>query len=54
MKKSNQKINCDVYDCCHCNIDCKACSLEEIKISNCNSKENKESTICDSYDKRDK
>lgn len=52
MSKDKQTIKCDVFDCKHCNCDDKYCNLDEIKISNCNNKENKESTMCDSYNKR--
>ena len=52
MKKDKQTIKCDVYDCRHCEIDEEYCNLKEIKVSNCSNKEQKESTMCDSYDKR--
>lgn len=53
MKKENQKIKCDVHDCRHCNCDDDCCILDEIKVCNCNNNEDKESTMCDSYDKKE-
>lgn len=50
MKNNKQTIKCDVYDCKHCNCDNEECELNEIKVCNCNNKENKESTMCNSYD----
>lgn len=44
MKKENKHIRCSVSDC-----KCEHCTLDEIKICNCNSKEDKEATMCDSY-----
>lgn len=52
MKKEKQTIKCDVYDCKHCNCDEECCSLEEIKVCNCDDCKEKESTMCDSYDKK--
>lgn len=52
MKKDKQNIKCDVYDCMHCDIEYTCCNLKEIKVSNCNNNQDKESTMCDSYDKR--
>ena len=48
-----QKINCNVYDCMYCNYSQDKCSLSEIKVCNCKDNTNKESTMCDSYEKRD-
>lgn len=53
MSNKNQKINCDVFDCKHCNCDDCLCELEKIRVCNCNYNCDKESTMCDSYDKRD-
>ena len=44
----NQKIECCVHDCRFYEDD--MCSLKTIKVAKCNSKENKEATICDSYE----
>ena len=52
MKKKDQKINCEVFDCNYCNCDDCKCELEEIKVCNCSNNENKEATMCDSYKKR--
>lgn len=52
MKKKEQKINCEVFDCNYCNCDDCKCELEEIKVCNCADNENKEATMCDSYKKR--
>ncbi len=48
-----QKINCNVYDCRHCDIMNEACALKEIKVGRCKEDKKKESTMCDSYDKTD-
>ena len=53
MSNKKQKINCDVFDCKHCNCDDCLCELEKIRVCNCNYNCDKESTMCDSYDKRD-
>lgn len=53
MKKEKQLIKCNVYDCKHCNCNDECCSLNEIKVCNCDNCKEKESTMCDSYDKRD-
>lgn len=52
MKKENQIIKCNVYDCKHCNCDDNVCNLRSIKVCNCNNSSEKESTMCDSYKKR--
>lgn len=52
MRKDKQIINCEVHDCMYCDCVNDACCLKEIKVSNCNHKNNKESTMCDSYMKR--
>jgi len=54
IMSKEQKINCDVFDCKHCNCDDEKCNLNEIRVSCCNSREKKESTICDSYERRKK
>lgn len=52
MKKETQKIECNVFDCKHCNCDDCVCNLKEIKICHCAHNEDKESTMCDSYKQR--
>lgn len=51
--RKKQLVKCDVYDCKHCLCDDKLCNLDTVKISNCSDEESKDSTICDSYKKRD-
>lgn len=46
-----QKIKCGVYDCKYCDVIKDACNLKEIKVACCNGKNEKESTMCDSYEK---
>lgn len=54
MKKHEQKIDCSVESCIHCNCDKHECLLKEIKVaSDCKCADCKEDTICDSYDKRE-
>ena len=48
-----QKINCNVYDCTFCNCKHDKCSLQEINVCNCKDELTKDSTMCDSYKKRD-
>jgi len=50
--EKKQIIKCNVYDCKYCNIDNISCDLKQIKVSNCNNKLTKESTMCDSYKRR--
>lgn len=52
MKTNKQIINCEVHECMYCDSVNNACCLKEIKVANCNHKNNKESTMCDSYMKR--
>lgn len=47
--KENKHIACDVKDCKYNNCDCMHCTLEEIKVCNCDDDETKEATMCDSY-----
>lgn len=49
MKMENKHIACTVKDCAYNNRECEHCTLDEIKICNCNFKEDKEDTMCDSY-----
>lgn len=50
--EEKQNIKCDVHDCKHCDCDKDCCSLESIKVSNCGGEGEKETTMCNSYDKR--
>ncbi len=47
--KGKQTIKCDVTNCSYNDCECKACSLEKIKVCNCSSDKTKEATICDSF-----
>lgn len=47
--KKEQKIDCSVHDCKHCNCDKDVCKLENIKVCNCKGDGQKETTMCDSY-----
>ena len=49
-KMEKQKIACNVHDCKFCNCDCDECTLKEIKVCNCNQNQDKESTMCNSYE----
>lgn len=51
-EKNNQEIRCKVHDCkfCDCDIDC--CCLEKIEVCNCAFEEEKEATMCNSYEKK--
>lgn len=53
MKKDMQTIKCDVFDCKHCDCENVCCSLNKIKISNCNNNKDKEATMCENYNKKD-
>ena len=50
--KKDQKIKCDVHDCRHCDLDNDKCILDSIKVCNCGGKGEKETTMCDSYNKK--
>ena len=52
-KEKNNHIKCDVMDCKHNNCDCNYCRLEEIKVCSCAPEEEKEATMCDSYQKKE-
>ena len=54
MENKSQKIECNVFDCKHCNCDDCVCNLKEIKVCNCGHNEDKESTMCNSYKQRKK
>lgn len=45
----NQKINCTVYDCKHCDVMKDACKLKQIKVACSKANDEKESTMCDNY-----
>lgn len=49
MKK--QQINCNVFNCKHCDNKKCFCKLESIKVCNCDKDRNKKSTMCDSFEK---
>ena len=49
MKKENQTIKCDVYNCRFCDIEGTYCNLREIKVSNSSNNKDKEATMCSSY-----
>lgn len=46
---NNQKINCTVYDCKHCDVMNDSCMLNQIKVACCRANDEKESTMCDNY-----
>ncbi len=48
----NQKINCSVHDCKHCDDCCDKCNLKDIKVCNCNGDGSKKNTMCSSYEKK--
>ena len=50
--EKNQTIKCNVYDCKYCDTDTISCSLKQIKVSNCNHNNKKESTMCNNYKTR--
>lgn len=53
MKKDNeQTIECSVHDCKHCDCGCNMCELDKIKVRNCNGDGEKETTMCNSYEKK--
>lgn len=52
MKKDRQTIKCDVFDCKHCDVENRFCSLREIKVSNSSSNKEKEATMCASFNVR--
>lgn len=47
-----QNIKCSVEACKHLNCEDYKCKLNEIKVCNCNSGEEKEATMCDSFEKK--
>ena len=51
----NQKINCNVEDCKHCNNLDNTCTLGKITVETIKEKSicSKEGTFCNSYEKRD-
>lgn len=50
--QKDQKINCSVHDCKYCECGCNECTLEQIKVCNCDHTKEKEATMCNSYKKR--
>lgn len=51
-EKQNPSIGCTVYDCEHCNCNEDVCQLDKIKVCHCKNTEEKEATMCDSYQKK--
>lgn len=51
MKKS-QSIDCTVHDCRYCDCPVSKCTLNCIKVSNCDGEGSKETTMCQSYNKK--
>ena len=52
-KKKNQTIGCNVESCKYNDCDYKQCTLNEIKVSSdCKYAEDKDDTICDSYESK--
>ncbi len=51
-RENKQKINCNVYDCKHCNCEMEVCKLPAINVASYGKGFEKTSTICDSYKKR--
>ncbi len=49
---NDQRIDCSVEDCKHCDCDNKICELKSIKVCNCGYGAGKENTMCASYKKR--
>ena len=52
FSNDEQLINCSVYDCKHCNTEYDKCKLESINVCNCHGDGNKESTMCNSYKRK--
>ncbi len=53
-KEHEQLIDCTVHDCKHCNCEENKCKLRGIQVCNCgNEQGEKETTMCDSYDKKE-
>ena len=48
----NEKIICSVHDCKNCDCECNECKLKKIEVCHCDDCGTKESTMCDSYDKK--
>lgn len=49
VRMKEQKINCTVYDCKHCDVMKDLCTLKQIKVACCRALDEKESTMCDNY-----
>ena len=47
--EKDQKINCNVHDCEHCDCEGDCCKLKKIKVCNCDGCGCKGTTMCDSY-----
>ena len=48
----NQKIDCTVHNCNYNNEEDWTCSLAKIKVCNDKDTNEKEATICDSFEKK--
>ena len=51
-KKEEQTIECTVHDCKHCDCNCNMCELKKIAVCNCHGDGDKETTMCNSYEKK--
>ena len=49
MKEINRAIKCTVHDCTYNERNYNYCTLDRVKICLCNPEDEKESTMCDSY-----
>lgn len=52
IKDNEQTIDCSVHDCKHCNCSHDKCNLNKINICKCHGDGDKETTMCDSYEKK--
>jgi len=52
--KEKQTIKCLVHDCKYCDLNNNLCNLEKIKVCNCSDDKNKEATMCNSYENKNK
>lgn len=51
-KDNEQTIDCSVHDCKYCNCEFNKCNLDKINVCNCHGDGEKETTMCNSYDKK--
>jgi len=55
MKNNEQKtIQCNVHECKYCNCKDDKCTLNKIKVSKSSNEENKEDTMCTSFEQEKK